>query len=641
MNTTTNEFTDKKIKEIIKDMAINKDVKLDTEENKTKFSWVPFYQEFAVKLLDYKDKRKDLLTYISDIRNEKSDYVSYLDKDYMPKDNIDPFTFLGILNRAGDERRKELSKFMKAKFSLESSIPTDFEGIPILNNFNSIYSANEDEIELLWNLFEKVVKQLDLEPDFSQCLAIKNCALAKITVGCYWINPIEYLPLDDYTREYLKTYNIICKLNMTGEEYKKLIQDVKDKMEHDIIVEKTFPELSRVARKHSSVNPELMKNLENQTKHIVCNLQEIFYGVPGSGKSNKINKILEKNEQDRLIINREDQVIRIVFHPEYTNSDFIGQVMPKRIEGKGLDYYFTPGPFAKVLRKAYLNPDKPYYLIVEEINRGNAAAIFGDIFQLLDRLEAEDNPEIINNNKYTKGWSSYAIENDYLNWYIRDTSTKYEDDSRNPFVINLKGDDDTTFSEISVGGLIITANTSLRLPPNLSILGTMNTSDQNVFTLDNAFQRRWDLVLIENEFPDEKSDDFSKKIKKQRDAFIEDTTIKWDTFRTEINKIIAQESVNTGLSSMEDKRLGCWFVKNKNGIISKEVFVNKVLKYLWDDAFKFSRSNIFNNFNTFEDLRKSYLTGQKLGVFKVKLDGVNNSLNQEEISEENNDTEEN
>ena len=92
---------------------------------------------------------------------------------------------------------------------------------------------------------------------------------------------------------------------------------------------------------------------------------------------------------------------------------------------------------------------------------------------------------------------------------------------------------------------------------------------------------------------------------------------------------------------MEDKRLGCWFVKNKNGIISKEVFVNKVLKYLWDDAFKFSRSNIFNNFNTFEDLRKNYLTGQKLGVFKVKLDGVNNSLNQEEISEENNDTEEN
>jgi hypothetical protein len=637
----TNEFADRQIKEIIKDLAIKKDVKLDTEDNKPIFTWIPFYQELASKLLEYKESREHLIDFITEIKKEKYEYVQYLDKDYMPEKDIDPFTFFGILNRGGENRRKQLAEFMKQKLSIEASLPNDFEGIPVLNNLNSIYSVNDNEIDLLWNLFEKIVKKEDLEPEFSQCLSIKNCALAKITSGCYWANPIDYIPLDDNTRKYLKTYNITCKSILTGNEYNELIQNVREQMENDTILEKSFPELSRAAWKHSAINPEVIDDLENETKHSVCNIQEIFYGVPGSGKSNKIKMILESQEEKGEIANREEQITRIVFHPEYTNSDFIGQVMPKRIEGKGLDYSFTPGPFAKVLRKAYLNPDKPYYLIVEEINRGNAAAIFGDIFQLLDRLEAEDNPEIINNNTYTQGWSSYSIENDYLNWYIRDNSTTYEDGSRNPFVINLKGDDDSTFSEIAVGGLIITANTSLRLPPNLSILGTMNTSDQNVFTLDNAFQRRWDLVLIENEFPDEKDKDFSEKIKKQRDAIIEDTQIKWDIFRTEINKIIAQESVNTGLSSMEDKRLGCWFVKNKNGIISKEVFVNKVLKYLWDDAFKFSRSNIFNNYNTFEDLRKNYLTGQKLGVFKVKLEGVNNTLNQEEIIENDNDTEEN
>src|SRR5574344_2076569 len=342
--------------------------------------------------------------------------------------------------------------------------------------------------------------------------------------------------------------------------------------------------------------------------------QSIYYGVPGSGKSYKIDDQL-KTHFGFIKEQIETNTMRVVFHPEYTNADFVGQVMPV-ISDSSTDtkvtYKFTPGPFAKILRKAYQHPDEKYCLIIEEINRGNAAAIFGDIFQLLDRLgEGEEESTV-----YTKGWSKYFISNDYLNWYIRENVyDKVTQPNDKGVAIESENNEDKNQKSIEINSIHFSCNTGIRLPPNLSLLATMNTSDQNVFTLDNAFQRRWDMQLIENNFEDNKDETKEQKELKhiQRDAIITTKTFEatWENFHQAINSLISEKSNEANLSSMEDKRIGCWFVKaekveDKNKI-NINTFKNKVLKYLWDDAFKFCRQEVFEKeIDSFEKLQESF-----------------------------------
>ena len=301
----------------------------------------------------------------------------------------------------------------------------------------------------------------------------------------------------------------------------------------------------------------------------------LLYGVPGSGKSWTI---------EHEYCKKDSKVRRLVFHPDYTYSDFIGQILPNVSDNGQVSYKFTPGPFTTILRDAYQNPDKEYILIIEEINRGNAPAIFGEVFQLLDRIK--DNSEIRHK---TVGTSEYGIFNENIAKVVYD-------DPRH----------------------------KVRIPSNLSIIGTMNTSDQNVFTLDTAFQRRWEMRLIEN--------NFEHVDKKLANAQILDTGVTWRTFCTEINDIIVGN--NARMTSSEDKRLGAYFVhlqdleyddkmgnltdgeydslreKEENDALSEQEkiriaeirtamkqnrkFPEKVIKYLWDDAFKFNREIVFN-----------------------------------------------
>ena len=333
---------------------------------------------------------------------------------------------------------------------------------------------------------------------------------------------------------------------------------------------------------------------ENQANHCVINYKQIiYYGVPGCGKSNKIREQLkdvpEKNK------------VRVVFHPEYTNAEFIGQILPK-VNGH-VTYEFTPGPFTQIIKRAYLNPNEQFYLVIEEINRGNAAAIFGDTFQLLDRLKAGETDSLGNDpanaavNTFTEGWSQYFVQNDDVNAYIRGTE-----------------------NSIQIGNIRFDSNTAIRLPPNLSILATMNTSDQNVFTLDNAFQRRFDMELVRNEF-----DLTQPAVNAQYNAEIDDTGIKWGQFWGWINAKIT--ATLKGLSSTEDKRLGVWFVSNVGGIIDDKVFAEKVLKFLWDDVFKFKRPQIFaDGIDTLEKLinffEKPSEGKERFDVFKDKANLV-------------------
>ena len=348
---------------------------------------------------------------------------------------------------------------------------------------------------------------------------------------------------------------------------------------------------------------------ESTRRQTGCNV--LLYGVPGSGKSWTI---------EHEYCKKDTKVERLVFHPDYTYSDFIGQILPAVDEDGQVTYKFTPGPFTNILRDAYNHPMDEYILIIEEINRGNAPAIFGEVFQLLDRkVEDRDADE----DEYPVGTSEYGITNANI------ASIVYGDTTH-----------------------------KVRIPANLSIIATMNTSDQNVFTLDTAFQRRWDIRLIENNF-----DNVDPKL---ADAVILDTTVTWRNFCTEVNKIVIGNSVR--MSSAEDKRLGAYFVhlcdlyyNNAMGdlsggeykaLIQKERsktlsddeqkrlttireamkqnrrFPEKVIKYLWDDAFKFNREVIFETakYQSLEQVIRAFMYASKLERFKIFKENVRSAL---------------
>lgn len=322
--------------------------------------------------------------------------------------------------------------------------------------------------------------------------------------------------------------------------------------------------------------------------------QIIYYGVPGCGKSYEVNKVINAELDKYGVTDKEYHKVRCVFHPEYCNADFVGQIYPYvKPDNGGVEYRFKPGPFAEIVRRAYRNPAEPFFLVIEEINRGNAAAIFGEMFQLLDRIRPEDGPEELSGNIYNTGWSSYGVTNIDVNAYVRQKSTdnpeKIEYDDSIPYGDKIK----------------FINNTAVRLPPNLSIYATMNTNDQNVFTMDNAFQRRFKSKMIRNVL-DENSAQYKTEI--------DDTGVCWGNFREWINEKILLPQ--TAVLKADDKCLGGWFITGEkiNGVdkIKKEDFAEKVLKYLWDDVFKRNKSGeIFvkdDKVNSLSDLIDAFET---------------------------------
>lgn len=422
------------------------------------------------------------------------------------------------------------------------------------------------------------------------------------------LDPLNGKPLNDYSFTGVSLLHddqyVLVRQNSeseTWEVYQGNTPNSPRKIYSSITLQSFFDEMQEKEASSAGVSkPDVTISGDAQKgiSHFVPT-QIIYYGVPGCGKSNKIKELLQ-NVPER-------NKIRVVFHPEYTNADFVGQILPK-VDGR-VTYEFSAGPFAQIVKKAYLNPDENFYLVIEEINRGNAAAIFGDMFQLLDRLKAGETDSLGNDpsneyvNTFKEGWSHYFVQNDDVNDYIRKVTQTIE----GKYVDSKTG----SLAEIKVKDIRFNSNTAVRLPPNLSIWATMNTSDQNVFTLDNAFQRRFDMELIRNEF-----DMAQPAVNIQYNAEIGGTSIAWGRFWNWINGKIV--TTLKGLASTEDKRLGVWFVSNVNGKISNKVFAEKVLKYLWDDVFKFKRKDVFlDEIDTLEQLIDSFESASGPNCFKV------------------------
>ncbi len=326
-----------------------------------------------------------------------------------------------------------------------------------------------------------------------------------------------------------------------------------------VVVDKDFHQEYLSSQERSALWNQLASNTnENYVEPCVQTsdsnneaLQQIFYGAPGTGKSHCV-------KYETNVWEKKGRVVRTTFHPDSDYSTFVGAYKPttesvqrydiynKPITRDGvpvmeqiITYDFVPQAFLQAYIDAWKNREEPEYLIIEEINRGNCAQIFGDLFQLLDRGD--------------DGYSEYAVRADK--------------DLQKHLCKALADAEIEDYPKVKSGEELI-------LPKNLYIRATMNTSDQSLFPIDSAFKRRWDWKYV----PIAKGNDNGAELNWIID--VNDTKYDWWTFIKIINKHVF-ETTNS-----EDKQLGFFFCKAKDNVINAETFVGKVIFYLWNDVFK-------------------------------------------------------
>ena len=335
----------------------------------------------------------------------------------------------------------------------------------------------------------------------------------------------------------------------------------------------------------------------------ISSRQLICYGAPGTGKSHCIKKETDEWE-------KKGRVVRTTFHPDSDYSTFVGAYKPttesvqrydidnKPITKDGqpvmeqiITYEFVEQAFLQAYIDAWRNRNEYEFLIIEEINRGNCAQIFGDLFQLLDRGN--------------DGYSEYSIRADKdLQKHL---SKAFED-------IDIED-----YPNIKNGK-------ELLLPSNLYIRATMNTSDQSLFPIDSAFKRRWDWKYV----PIAKGNDNGVEL--DWEIAIDSEKYDWWKFIKTVNKHIF------GTTNSEDKQLGFFFCKAKDNIIDAEIFVGKVIFYLWNDVFKdygfddpifVDKEDVTNPKLSFD---KFYLPNGEVNKDKIKIFLTNLELEPEDKS---------
>jgi 5-methylcytosine-specific restriction enzyme B len=297
--------------------------------------------------------------------------------------------------------------------------------------------------------------------------------------------------------------------------------------------------------------------------------QKILFGSPGTGKSYQIDKHIIPYE---LLIDVEKMpanVIKTVFHPEYTYGDFVGKLMPITV-GNNVQYKFYEGHFLKALSQAYKNiiaaqendsEIEKVALVIDEINRGNSAAIFGTIFQLLDR-----EPD---------GWSSYEVSVNEIIFNrlleLCDLTEHANVKGKGKKVTSYLFGEEEIKTEILQKKLLCNfENRTIKIPPNLSILASMNTSDSSIYYMDSAFKRRWEWEFIDVD---------SNTVSAEGVAF--ENRDEWKAFVGKLNAFI--KSNHKSIRGIEDKQIGHFFITDD--VIQKSSVQNKLMFFLWDSVF--------------------------------------------------------
>ena len=327
----------------------------------------------------------------------------------------------------------------------------------------------------------------------------------------------------------------------------------------DLIRMGTLPNI--LLKEESFIIKQKNIDYENESENILYDITSniigrniIYFGAPGTGKSFKVTQYI-KETYPEYDVNNHENIFRVTVYPDYSYYNFVGSIMPIMQDDKIL-YNFKPGVFTLALLKALEKPNEHIFLVIEEMSRGNIAAIFGDIFQLLDR---KDN-----------GYSEYAIDNELLATYLSS---------------NLHRPINKVF-----------------LPSNLSIIGTVNTNDQNVNVIDTAFKRRFEFEYVSVE----PIKDSNNKSLNSFEFKLDSNSFEWNTLYMALNLFIT-----TTLNLNEDKQIGQFFIKfgsdEKNNV---DLIKNKLLHYLWEDiqnSIIHSKSSIFkSSIRSFSILYKEF-----------------------------------
>jgi hypothetical protein len=382
----------------------------------------------------------------------------------------------------------------------------------------------------------------------------------------YYPNIYSYLKLDEE-----RVALVIWLLRKSGnfndltiDEFKDSLAESYSKKMIDTLIPTSISNWEEILEKMNADcnKEEAIINIEDVNGKIQS--QQIFYGTPGSGKSYKVKEYVVLAYPDEK--ERDEYVFRTTFHPDSDYASFVGCYKPRMV-GKDIEYQFVPQAFTLAYEKAWQNPEKRVYLIIEEINRGNCAQIFGDLFQLLDRKD---------------GVSEYPINADAdLRQYLEKKLSKGKDGIKNG---------------------------KLKLPANLYILATMNTSDQSLFPMDSAFKRRWSWECVPIDYDHKDSSKFIINIGGK--------SYKWNEFLRKVNeKIFA-------VTKSEDKQMGNFFI---NGNVDERQFIDKVMFYLWNDICKEEYTTDNNFFRNFTDDKKTETKGkeftfnQLFGTERTKL----------------------
>lgn len=468
---------------------------------------------------------------LSDVGILKSDFNVNVKCTQVP-DNYkkDDYAFIWL----GSDNNKGMPTKWKQGFKAIGRITS-------INRGKTYNDTSETFIDIIY-VFKDAINRLD----------ILRCA----PVEYYWCSSLPLIGIDDHANQtirnmYSSAFSDISAffvaLSSVSNSFKNDILQIEpgfiDYFNKNVPNPQDYPYVSSI----DEINLNLYsKKSSDQPK------QCIFYGAPGTGKSNAIKKEVDANKLPN---------VRTTFHPDSDYSTFVGAYKPTTTEvpkttvlgtrqvpvenGKPeskIVYEFVPQAFLKAYTGAWKNQNEPFYLIIEEINRGNCAQIFGDLFQLLDRNE--------------EGESEYPISPDEDIMRFLQTDKKYG-------FAALDEEQKAAIPEPVLTGK------ELKLPKNLHIWATMNTSDQSLFPIDSAFKRRWDwqYMPIAN-------GNKGWKIEAAGNYY------DWWQFLEKINEQIGDTT------NSEDKKLGYFFCKAQNNIINAKTFVGKVIFYLWNDVFK-------------------------------------------------------
>lgn len=354
-------------------------------------------------------------------------------------------------------------------------------------------------------------------------------------------------------------------------------------------------------------------------------IQKILFGSPGTGKSYQIQTIATKqlgisfDDTTRMLTN----TIKTVFHPEYTYADFIGKLLPLT-QGNSIIYKFYPGHFLRVLGMAYRGladgKQENYLLVIDELNRGNAAAIFGTVFQLLDRE--------------VDGWSSYEVdisemelvgllEAMQLKPIVQDGGIEIRENSAKiPYQDYCQRKADQLQTENPAGARVfnLLKLRCIGIPQNLSIIATINTSDESIYYLDSAFKRRWDWEYVDapvGKFSEYLIPEALREVKLVIEEQDEGT---WSHYIVGINEFI--KSNHQIIRRIEDKQIGWWFIKPENGKVELRQVKDKLMFYLWDSVFARDKRPLENFLSTESDSVKLALYSDFLNMTQEFMEKV-------------------